>query len=96
MEITVFWDVTQHILTDRYHTCRHSSLSLAVKQFAQTSFKTYDGSHWIITFLYGPKYSKKCVLYYISILFPREYPENDFRIDLNQIQSAWRWWRKFL
>jgi len=88
MEITVFWDVTQHILTDKYYNCRHSSLSLALKQYAQTSSKTNDGSRWIITFLYGPKYSKKCVLYHISILFPREYPENDCRINLNQIQSA--------
>lgn len=87
MEITVFWDVTQHILTNRYHNCRHLSLSLALKQFALTSFKTYDGSRWIITFLYGPKYSKKCVLYHISILFPQEYSENDFGIKLNQFNQ---------
>jgi hypothetical protein len=88
--------VTQRILTDRYHNCRHLFLSLALKQCAQTSFKTYDRSRWMITFLHSPKYSKKCVLYHISILFPWEYLENDFRINLNQIQSAWRWRRKFL
>ena len=80
MEITVFWDVTQHILTNRYHNCRHSSLSVALKQSAQTSLKTYDGLHWIITFLYGPKYSKNVSCITLAFCFH----ENILRMTYNQ------------